>query len=40
LREAFREDLQTKIKKAIINLPRRTLAKIIESTILVEEEHP
>jgi hypothetical protein len=27
----------TKIKMAIISMPRRTLAKIVESTILVEE---
>jgi hypothetical protein len=38
LREAFKEGLQTKMKMTIINMPRRTLTKVAESVILIEEE--
>ncbi len=38
LREAFREGLRTKMKMAIISMLRRTLVKMAESEILVEEK--
>jgi len=37
LREAFREWLRFKLKMVIISMPRRTLAKLVKFTILVEE---
>jgi hypothetical protein len=40
LREAFREGLRTKVKMAIISMPRKTLVEVVESTIMIEEEMP
>lgn len=38
LKEAFKEGLRTKVKMAIISVPRRTLVEVAESTIMIEEE--
>jgi hypothetical protein len=38
LKEALREGLKIKIKMAIISMSQRTLAKVVELTIMIEEE--
>ncbi len=38
LKEAFREGWKTKVKMAIINLSWKTLADVVELTIMIEEE--
>ncbi len=38
LKETFRKGLKTKRKMAIISMPQRTLAEMVESTIVLEEE--
>jgi hypothetical protein len=38
LRKAFREGIRTKVKMAIISMPRGTLAKVAEFAILVEKK--
>ncbi len=40
LRKPFQEGLRTKIKMVIINMPRKIVAKVAESAIIVEEELP
>jgi hypothetical protein len=37
LREAFRERLRSKVKMAIITMSWRTLAEVVELTIMIEE---
>jgi hypothetical protein len=34
----FKEGLRTKVKMEIIGMPRKTLAKVVELTIAIEEE--
>jgi hypothetical protein len=36
LREAFKEGLWTKIKMAIISMPRKTLAQVAEFAIIIK----
>ncbi len=38
LLEAFREGLRTKVKMAIISMSWRTLAEVVELTIMIEEK--
>ncbi len=38
LREAFREGLRTKMKMAIISMPRKTLTEVAKFAILVEKK--
>jgi hypothetical protein len=38
LREAFKEGLKTKVKKAIISMLCKTLAELVELAIMIEEE--
>jgi hypothetical protein len=40
LKETFKKGLRTKVKMAIIGIPRRTLAEMVELTIVVEKEMP
>ncbi len=38
LEKTFKEGLRTKVKMEIIGMPRKTLAKVVELTIAIEEE--
>jgi len=38
--KTFKEGLKTKIKMTITSMPQRTLVKVVESTIMIEEEMP
>jgi hypothetical protein len=40
LKEAFWKGLQIKVKMAIINMLKKTLAKVVEFAIIIEEELP